>query len=351
MKISNIFKEIIKKSELWNYYNKNIKAPILTNTDDCFRFITEYIKFSKKTDSILFENVKKLKTHSPQRMSHIVSTFFLGLWLFHNKRSHFIHDTIMNELSQLKCFQDNNEEIEIQFTFVWFMATLFHDLGYPAEDAKDGTTIPDYQIPDSEDRKSVPDFYKNIYKDYYKYRTNKEHGIYAGLTFDKDICQIREIQENYDTNLNWKKELEELYHYVAWIILSHNIWMIRNEDKNRETIEKYFNRNLQDLIMSANKRKDGIYEEYKIRFEEYPLFTMFCIVDTIEPIKSSSCLSNIDIQVKSGNIIINSNDNEYCKKVMGLNDWLTPTIENKGNITIMLKNGHMMMRIKNIKYI
>ena len=70
MEIGQLYKDIINRRELWNYYNKDIKAPIITDANDCYQFIKEYIKYAEKSEMLLFENVKKLKDHSPQRLSH-----------------------------------------------------------------------------------------------------------------------------------------------------------------------------------------------------------------------------------------------------------------------------------------
>ena len=327
MNIEQLFKDIMNRRELWNYYNKDIKAPIITDVNDCYRFVTEYIKYSEKSEALLFENVKKLKDDSPQRLSHIVSTFFLGLWFYHHKNSTYLHRYIKEELKRLNCFQNDYNEIDRHFTYVWFMATLFHDLGYPAEDSEAGTLMPYNNIYFVG---SVPEFYRDIYLDYYKYRKNKEHGIYAGLTFDRDICDIRRFQHHDSiSKLDWKEELEELYHYVAWIILSHNIWMIKSDSNDLKTLESYKEERLYELIIRPN--------EYKIRFADYPLFTFFCVIDTIEPLKSTSCMSDVDIKLERKKIIIKSNDSVYRQKVLGLNEWLLPVTKDNDIVILYLE--------------
>lgn len=332
MKTDDLYKSIIKRNNLWNYYNKDLRAPEITDTDDCYRFITEYIKYSEKSKTTLFDGVRYLKEKSPQRLSHIVSTFFLGLCFFHHNREKFIHNAIVKELEKLSCFQNDPDDIDRHFAFVWFMATLFHDLGYQAEDKEDGEDMPYHNIPF---KGSVPEFYKDVYKQYYEFRGKREHGIYAGLNFDRDICEIRRFQHHESgSQLDWKEELEELYHHVAWIILSHNIWLKRDNDKD---VEEYKENGLYNLILSSDKDHLGRYVDYRIRFEIYPLFTLFCIIDTIEPLKTSSRLSKIYIELKKGKIIIKTNDCEYRKKVLDLNDWLAPTIINEDTITIYLE--------------
>ncbi len=332
MKIQSIYNSIQKRKKLWTYYKKEIMTPKLLDTDGCYEFIINYISASEKTKTCLFDNVNKLKTDCPERLSHIVSTFFLGLWFYEEKKN-LIHKLINNELSNLRCFENDPDKIDQQFIYVWFMATLFHDLGYPRENEKNGADLPIHEIPWPVDREPVPCLYQDIYKSYYKYRKHKEHGIWAGLQFDKDICRIREYLEHSPaTELSWREELEELYHYVAWVILAHNIWFIRD---NGDKVKEYHENHLHRLVLSSAKDVSGIYyKEYSSSFENYPLFSFFCIIDTIDPIKSTSCLSDVDIRVESGDIIVKSNDVEYLKKINKLNEWLLPTTMKGDTVTI-----------------
>ncbi len=328
MDIKQIYKSVIDKRDVWDYYNSGIKAPVFTDYKDCSRFIMEYIRCSEKNDTELYRNIKNLEENSPQRLSHIVSTFFLGLWLFHNSRTCFVKRAIIEKLKNLRCFHNNDQnEIERQLTFVWFMASLFHDLGYPAEESKNGEDLPCCDIPYIN---SIPKFYCDVYKAYYCYREKKEHGIYAGLNFDESMCAIRKQKvRNADEILSWREDLEDLYHYVAWVILAHNIWMVKDDDIHRENAEGYRKAKLDELILSVHGNGNNI--DYKFAFEDYPLFTFFCLVDTVEPLKSSCLLSDIDIQLKKGKIIVKSNDSVYIRKIAGLNDWLVPIL-NEGNV-------------------
>ena len=335
MKAENIYSSILKKSNVWNYYNKDIIIPDISDVDDCYQFIIAFIKYSEKSKTILFKWVGYLKENSPRRLSHIVSAFFLGLWFYHHKRNKYVHDAVKNELSLMKCFQLDSDDIDRQFAYVWFMGTLFHDLGYYAEDKQKGEPLPYHTIPYVG---SVPNFYSIVYERYYEYRKNREHGIYAGLMFDKDICDIRRYQEHDDnTQLSWRKELDELYHYVAWIILAHNIWMVRDNDQH---VSKYRENNLNELVLSSEKNINGKYKEYRVHFKDYPLFTFFCLIDTIEPTKAVSCLSDIDIKLEGKKIIVKSNDASYRKKVADLNDWLLPVSVENEVVTIWLVNDY-----------
>lgn len=331
MKKIDIYKSVTSRTYFWDYYSKGIKAPQLTDTDDCYRFITEYILCSEKSKTVLFDGIGYLREHNPRRLTHIVSAFILGLWLFNHKREKFIRESIKKEIKELICSQKDVCDIERQFTYVWFMATLFHDLGYIAEDNKEGEPMPYHCIHFA---RSVPRFYSDVYKRYYDFREYREHGIYAGLKFDKEICDIRRFEEHNDLSvLSWREELEELYHYVAWIILSHNIWMVRDDNKD---CEKYKNSGLNELILYSGRELNGDYIEYKFCFDDYPLFVLFCIIDTIEPTKSTSCISDIDIKLKGRKIVIKSNDCAYLRKVLNLNEWLLPVTQDGNKVTFSI---------------
>lgn len=331
MQIKQIFKKIIERPKDWQYYSTEINISNLNNSDDCKKFIEKQINISEKSDTELFNSIEKLSKTSPGRLSHIVSTFFLGLWFFNHKQTTFLRKAIMNEFAKLDIFT-NTQDFEHQFKYIWFMATLFHDLGYPAEESE-GEKLKS-RIPST--KLSVPPFYNDVYFDYYKYREYKEHGIYAGIQFYLNMCNIRQEKEKVgNTNLYWRKELDELYQYVAWTIISHNIWFINDTLDNRRNgkVQQYKDNNLDPLIISNfNESPD-----YKIKFHEYPFFVFFCIIDTIEPLKSSNCLSNIDIQLKKEKIIIKSNDKNYCEKILKLNEWLTPTEYKNGEVVISLE--------------
>lgn len=332
MRIKQLYETIMARGKDWQYYSTDIKIPDLNNSDDCRNFIKEYINCSEKSDTELFQSIETLSKTSPCRLSHIVSTFFLGLWFFNHKQTTFLRKAIMNEFAKLDIFTNALQDIEHQFKYIWFMATLFHDLGYPAEESE-GENL-ESSIPST--KLSVPPFYNDVYTKYYKYREYKEHGIYAGIQFYHDMCKIRQEKEKGNhTGLYWGEKLEKLYLYVARIIMSHNIWFINNTLDNRRNgkVQQYKDNNLDPLIISNfNESPD-----YKIKFHEYPFFVFFCIIDTIEPLKSSNCLSNIDIQLKKEKIIIKSNDKNYCEKILKLNEWLTPTEYKNGEVVIFLE--------------
>ena len=46
MLINRIYRSILDRNAFWNYYNANLKAPNIEDIEDCYRFITDFIKYS-----------------------------------------------------------------------------------------------------------------------------------------------------------------------------------------------------------------------------------------------------------------------------------------------------------------
>lgn len=329
MNIKDLYGFFLKEERDFYLYYKNEGQQVpdvnILDVDSCYSFIQEYIQSSKKERTLLYSGIEYLKEKDKDRLRHIVSTFLLGLIFFKNCKD--CHKAVIDELKRFGIFESKEDrEIERHFVFMWFMISIFHDLGYRYE--KEGKDLEEYRL--SKNKGAVPSLYNHLYRKYYiNYRNSKDHGVSAGVLFDESIPLIRRERYSEDPN-EWDDKLDEVYHYVAWIIACHNIWFIRTEDG--EKIQEYRQKGLSKLILSTEK-ENGHYKEYPISFQKYPLFTLFCLVDTIEPIKSTSAFSEIDIQIENEKIIISSNDTNYMRRVKGLNDWLL-IVENKDNMKV-----------------
>ena len=228
-----------------------------------------------------------------------------------------------------------------RFQFIWFLICLFHDLGYNVELESNSLKSKErkQRIIEIEQeieklikiRKihGVPPLYENIITKYLKYRNTVfrciDHGIYAGIRLFWDLCENRSIKEFSPSKLSYKFGLIEVYHYAACIILAHNIFFAKQgsfED------EPYKIHDLDSLIFEPNK--------YRISLDKHPMFFLFCLVDTIEPIKvfkeDGELLKNIFLSYSDNNLTIRSEikcgcHDTYFSKVKSLNDWVTPVKE------------------------
>jgi hypothetical protein len=368
-----IYQEVYERPYIWNYYKDLFKYPFNGSTqqkNDVRGFIKKYIICSGKatlegnsetatlkgkSKTELFQAIGKLGT---LRLMHIVSTFFLGIHLY--KESDTIESAIDKAISNFQL------EHPVPFSYIWFLICLFHDLGYQYEEDKN---LYEYRAfckehgleQDFRLVAGVPEFYAGVVEPYFNYRIKKckknDHGICAARVFYKELCEIRKYQENKqksdkigrgqakkgDPNLSWREELEKVYNYAAWVILAHNMWYEREDGKKAACYKEY---GLEDLRL-----KPG---EYKISLEEHPFLFLFCLVDTIEPIKcaesvtcpeSKKCsklakyvklrLSQISLKIdesgKTDKIILIQSDscddeliyNKLASKAMDLTGWLT----------------------------
>ena len=82
----------------------------------------------------------------------------------------------------------------------------------------------------------------------------------------------------------WKTELEDIFRLASSIVLCHNIFL--PDAKDYDTYRNYGLGKLKEL--AENARKSSI---YPFKMEDYPIFFLFCLVDTLEPIK---VVKNVD---------------------------------------------------------
>lgn len=339
MTISSYIKKVMGKPSLWKYYvDGRLKAPNLSDYQECKRFILHYIKDANKACELVRDGLDYFSNNNTEsdRLSHIVDTYFIGLALYYDENLNF-RSLLRKALKEYEAFKHEEEKyLDKEFHYMWFMVTLFHDLGYIYE--RDLNHHFNLRQNPSKIYKTVPLLYYNVLENYLKYRNNRDHGICGGLDFDAEICEIRRRNVAKDKRLSWRPELEQVYHDVAWVIIAHNIWWYRTDDKALKEGLTYFG--LNSLILPLTKNKNGFYRSYPIKKNNYPLLFLFCLVDSIEPLKRSLSLDKIDIETTNNTLLLmpREYDLPYLKTVLGMNDWLTPTVLHKdGSIEIQCK--------------
>lgn len=312
---------------IWNYYSsdKFENNPMLSE-EESVKFIKKFIELSEKAENKLQGEISKIE----QRATHIVSAFFIGYFIYQNTA----FKKLIDEYLEKK--KSEWEVKKVDFSFIWFLICLFHDLGYVIEKAP----ISYKSIKELENKTGklgeidgVPDFYKKVYRNYYKYRiishVSNDHGITAAYLFYSSICKIRELalkNKDKQSELFWGEELVKVYNFCAWNILAHNIWFCNESDEGKVKVYKHYRIN--DLIF---KDKEITSESYKIDIKEYPLFFFFCLVDTIEPYKRVQDyeeLKKIHLEYGENETFINvisETDKYTLKDAEDLNKWLTPS--------------------------
>ncbi|MDR0606062.1 MAG: hypothetical protein LBG80_17385 [Bacteroidales bacterium] len=323
-----IYGEVFLKSweREWNYYGGHLKKPFEnfqeeeeeSIQEECMDFIKNYLTLGGKEQVRLFKFINKLDLY---RLQHIISTFFLGIYLYHSLC--IVHCTIDNEINKILKKSKIPSHVRIDFTYIWFLICLFHDLGYQYENKKKKEEYSSFFKKECQEyllhsAEGVPEFYKNIVEKYFNYHVRrfgkKEHGICCARVLFEDLCKIRKGKEESKTNLYWGKDLEAIYNYVAWIILAHNIWYVKKGGMDAYCYEVT---ELEDLILNEN--------EYKITLKEYPFLFLFCLVDGIEPVKRiyPMSLDQVSLEINNEKIKLQPNfNNEIPKDEEDLKGWL-----------------------------
>ena len=329
----NIIEDTFRKNKEWKYYSEKVfeyDNPI-KNDENSKKFIKDFIELSEKQGNSLQRTnfLQKQVENIGNRATHIVSTFFIGHYIYQKTNFKEQIDAYLKKKGE----EEWQIKSSISFTFVWFLTCLFHDLGYTIEkyekvkysslkDLKDKTR-------DLDKVDGIPNFYGEVYENYYSYRIKyqnvNDHGITAAYLLYDSLCKIRKEKENkIETNLSWENSLDKVYNFCAWNILAHNIWFCNRSDKN--TLERYEYYKLNELIFEDNPI---IKKSYKISREEHPFFFFLCLIDTIEPFKrveNYEDLKHIFLEHSKEQINITSLTDKYTlKDAGGLNNWLTPT--------------------------
>jgi hypothetical protein len=327
-KINEIYKELFDNKCIWDYYSGNDGLPDpFDPTENCNEFIKQFIEYSGKQGSVLFDKINKLE---PDRLMHIVATFFLGIYLYENSDN--IKRTINKELSQFKT--KTKYSSKVTFSYMWYLMCLFHDLAYDLEKEAKYKSLATFQKHKCANKTlgkyaGVPEIYANNLPKYFKYMAKQykknDHGICAAHILYHDLCKIRKEQANLKTsNLFWEEALENVYNYAAWVILAHNMWYAGENDSDAKYYRCY---GLGELILKEN--------EYKISLEKYPFLFLFCLVDGIEPLKKMKKLEKISLGIETDRLVIRCQD-RFLQSAKELNKWLTKTDGSENEVIVYL---------------
>lgn len=318
---------------------------------------------------------KRLKMKSPDDIKyyHTISIYLLGILLFSN----------MTKLNKnISEYINMNKDDE--FIYSWFIGSFIHDLGYSVAtknifnnifDSRSTKEVVEKLLVKVDKIKSkminaVPsDIRKNIDK-YHEFRIwlnnhqvgafeYVDHGLLAGIFFINNREQEFEKKKRngeleliYDdiyidkhTNLKWSNSiLNGVQLNMASIICAHNIFY---QQPNSEFAEQYIKLGMNELIT----------DKPKFSLEDYPLYFLFQLVDTIDVYKKYSefrldldekcklikVFNDINYEFLEDSIVMNFIDFEssfvfnYFKKLEQQEYWLPIKISYESNkITIKI---------------
>lgn len=269
----------------FNNYERLINDPI--------SYISDYLNYGDKN--------LKMKSPDDLKYYHTISIYLLGLLFYSNSKK-------INEL--VSEYINKNEDDE--FTYSWFIGAFIHDLGYSVvtndiyQNIFNSRSIKQVEqkllkkIVKLKNKMSnvVPVEIRNNLDKYHEYRkwlndNNKgaheyvDHGILAGVFFidnrknefkrKKAEGELEKISpgvyRDKNTNLKWSNNiLNGIQYNMASIICAHNVFY---QKPNSEFAMQYINIEMSDLIT----------EEPKFTLQQYPLFFLFQLVDTIDVFK------------------------------------------------------------------
>jgi hypothetical protein len=314
---------IFKRPADWCYYDDLIVK--WKTLDDVFGkpkdFITDYFKAGLKGGALNEKLLGELDNRG--RLSHVVSTFFLGLVLHRNMTDKFksleatcskFHGIVQKQFSL--CIP-NATALHDPFLFTWFLTCLGHDIGYLFEANAYDRDLSSFdlgisnlnEILDISKMEAalptavetlVPTKLKDHCIDYYRagiehgdlFRKKKrrDHGIAGGIVFYHLLeNNFRDAKNNrnpkgvdcfIENGRVWSTDIFDTYIAAgAWAIICHNIWRRKKNDPESDAIKCYYKNGLADLIT----------DEPLIQASEHPFLYLLALADTLEPIKRSGC--------------------------------------------------------------
>ena len=142
----------------WNYYLKELELP--KNINAAKNFIKDFFTYGGKS-YLIYDIIQECE---PLRINHTLSVFFIGL-LIKNSSYH-----------ELNIIDDNQNEI-FEFSYLWFLVSLFHDMGYVQE--KDWTYKFEYRKKSKnfQNRMRINNHSINKFNKYHNYNTYYDLGI------------------------------------------------------------------------------------------------------------------------------------------------------------------------------
>ena len=343
--LKELYKNLINDPDRWLYYNSNqpnlkyeiqpsLKYEMLFDKTASYNFIKNYFKRGGK-EKVFKDNpyIIKYEFILKERSPHIVSTFLLGI--------------LIAEHLKFDINKKNNDNIN--FIYLWFMACLYHDIGYAYENDYNCINLRTVQKEGLNALKDICDIKymcNNEFKTYKKedinlYLSNRaicssenigkiDHGIVGGLLlYDR-------LRKNFDEAWNKAKRndpkvlrtdftYKELHfsnkHYkyyaeAADAIIAHNIWI--------NTLNEYLIKNDKEPLKEIKIDKNN-----KIAF-------ILALADTLEPIKKPE-INDLDMisfeETKDGFDLImpdEMKENNY-KYICNLSDWINVNVDRCGN--------------------
>jgi len=294
--------------EDWDYYypiNGNHIGNPFTEQISHENFIKRYFKRGGKEK--IFKSYFNVKSSFLKHSKHTNSIFFLGI--------------LIRKYTKLDIKNQFNTPGYSLFPFLWFLACLFHDMGYDYEEIDEyknqiwdiDSLKKELKIKFDFSTKNIKEVPKTILKNISKYyvwkrfvRNSLDHGIVAGYYLYDKLVKNRKYRLKQNNNeLFWQSNLDDQYAEVAALIASHNIWFA-----NSETEESYRTFQINELIGHS-----------RINYHDFPMFFLLGLVDSIDPIKTFIDNSNNVQIIDNLKIDFSKTSMSFGTKSLGLSEF------------------------------
>lgn len=346
--LKKMYEDLLCCKNNWSYYNN---PPCLTyNTllseAKSFKFIKKYFSCGGKeelfSDSYIENNADILKHRAP----HIISTYLLGI---------IIAESFRIDLNKR---DDNN----VNFKYLWFLACLYHDIGYVYEENQcceylikiqtEGLTslqeICNIKYLENEEFKTYTKEEVNIYLSCRAKCINEstgviDHGIAGGIMlYDRLIKNFEQAwgetkkahrmnnqitRESFCHNgLHFSENHYKYYKKAADAIIAHNIWI--------DTLNKALANEGKEHLQKPESNKPRINKKNQIAF-------VLALSDTIEPIKKYGidALDMVCCEKRTNGFKISMPDNECSdtyKYIEDLKTWVDVKVIKEQNNTFLI---------------
>ena len=369
--LDRLYAEIAQNLSRWSYY-QHISESIVekwNDNDAALNFIKKYFIDGGKQAPVDF-NIGDVSIK--ERARHAISTYLLGIRLA--------------ELFKILPYGNKANEVNdpyskdgFNFKYYWFLACLYHDVGYVYENStyldesikgkqkrinKLQDNLSALQTDGLEAIQEICDIrylHNRVFKTYGRSEIDLylkgrvacchciDHGIAGGLMlYDKLRKQFEQSWQNRDrqrssdrtnfwnnkTGLHLSNSHFEEYAKAANAIIAHNIWI--------DTLNEF-----------KQHRGISIWIKNRISFHKDPLCFILSLADTLEPLKKNIGLNCIELGCSddTNSFIIEISVNvekgkEYIDCLKKLSEWLDVTVEKCGDCCAIISVNKSSVGVK-----
>lgn len=337
----------------WSYYSDSPVSIeyVWHRNEEAYRFIKDFFNYAGKSKVFEDKYLSRNDEYIKERASHTISTFLLGLKL-------------------AECFRIDlgvyNAQ-DMNFKYYWFLACLYHDIGYAFEKKRNRYHIRTVSTEGIEALqeifgiKYIPDrifrtYSKSTVEYYLKCRANSDevtpvidHGISGGIMlYDKLRSQFKKAWKNRTAKTDSRESFFVLheatgrrlhlssshfdeYAIAADAIITHNIW--------KSTLHSYQNKYLHITPLANVDMGLLITIDNAICF-------LLALADTVEPLKKSISLQSVMIESipNCSGVTLQMDEQTFLMYeggIEGLRTWVNVTVNvseiagSKKSITIL----------------